>query len=177
LLLAYQGPAGWWAVDGYNARNVIHFEPGLFNLDSYGDLMAAYYYDGDTTRFHVFRSTGSALVYTGPAGWWSSTGYPLPKETITDTAQGDSVLADLSQNYPNPFNPTTTISYTIPEASHVRLEIFNILGQLVEPLVDDNQAAGEHSVQWNASQYATGVYFYRFTVGNETKTKKMLLIK
>lgn len=70
---------------------------------------------------------------------------------------------DLAQNYPNPFNPSTTISYAVAELSHVRLEIFNTIGQSVGVLVDRELAAGQHQVQFNALTLPSGVYFYRLT--------------
>ena len=83
----------------------------------------------------------------------------------------------LSQNYPNPFNPVTTIAYTLPEAARVKVEVYNLLGQLMEVLVDSEQQAGYHRVLWDASDTATGVYFYRLTSDSFTATKRMVLMK
>ena len=91
----------------------------------------------------------------------------------------------LSQNYPNPFNPSTTIQFGLPNASYVKLKIFNILGQEVATLINENRDAGQHSVQWNAHGLASGVYFYRLSAhqmdAKQTtdfvQIKKLLLIK
>jgi hypothetical protein len=83
----------------------------------------------------------------------------------------------LSQNYPNPFNPTTTISYNLPQAAEVKLEIFNILGQCVQTLVDERQSAGEHSVLWTSSGFSSGIYLYRLQTAEATVTRKMVLLK
>ncbi len=83
----------------------------------------------------------------------------------------------LNQNYPNPFNPVTTIKYSLPDASDVSLDIYDILGRKVITLVDEYQPAGYHQAVWNADQYATGMYFYKIKAGDFTKTKKMLLLK
>jgi hypothetical protein len=83
----------------------------------------------------------------------------------------------LSQNYPNPFNPSTTISFDLPEANHVRLDIFNVLGQKVETLVDQNMPAGTHEVEWYSTNAASGVYFYRLEAGTYQQTKKMMYLK
>jgi methionine-rich copper-binding protein CopC len=83
----------------------------------------------------------------------------------------------LSQNYPNPFNPSTNISFALPEANHVRLDIYNVLGQKVETLLDENMPAGNHEVEWHASTAASGVYFYRLEAGTFSETKKMMYLK
>ncbi|MFH1686623.1 MAG: LamG-like jellyroll fold domain-containing protein [bacterium] len=84
---------------------------------------------------------------------------------------------ELDQNYPNPFNPVTRIGFSLPEAGAVRLEIFNIVGQRVTALVDDVLEAGHHQATWDASDQASGVYFYRITSGQGVDSKKMLLLK
>lgn len=83
----------------------------------------------------------------------------------------------LDQNYPNPFNPTTTISYQLPEASTVTLTVFNIAGQEVALLIDGQVNAGFHTIQWDASDMASGIYFYRIKAGNFTDMKRMVVIK
>jgi photosystem II stability/assembly factor-like uncharacterized protein len=82
----------------------------------------------------------------------------------------------LAQNFPNPFNATTTIRYELPRASTVSLKIFNVLGQLVETLVNESKGSGSFRVQWNAS-VPSGVYFCRMQAGTFTGTKKLLLLK
>ena len=89
----------------------------------------------------------------------------------------------LANNYPNPFNPATTIKYALPEASQVRLEVFNVVGQVVSTLVDNHQNAGRYVVQWDATNdqghsLSSGIYFYRLQAGGEfLEVKKMLLLK
>ncbi len=83
----------------------------------------------------------------------------------------------LEQNYPNPFNPTTTIRFGLLNAAFVTLKIFNLLGQEVATLVNEKREAGQHSVQWNARDLASGVYFYRLLAGSFLETKKLILIK
>ena len=90
-----------------------------------------------------------------------------------------------SQNYPNPFNPSTVIGYQVPVNRSVTLKIYNLLGQEVATLVNGTQSAGSYSVVWNASQFASGVYFYKMQVrqadgmqaGSFTATKRLVLLK
>lgn len=93
------------------------------------------------------------------------------------------VTFKLSQNYPNPFNPSTTLSYGLPTRSHVKLQVYNLLGQVVADLVNNEQAAGWNQVAWNAN-VASGLYFYRLEAVSVTDpgkrfvdVKKMILLK
>jgi len=83
----------------------------------------------------------------------------------------------LFQNYPNPFNPSTTIEFSIPKAEHVTLKIYNLLGQEVATLVSNELDHGTHSYTWDASDFASGIYYYKMQAGSFVKTKKLLLIK
>ncbi len=83
----------------------------------------------------------------------------------------------LNQNYPNPFNPTTEISFSLPEASTIVLEVFNINGQKVDLLASGSFTSGNHTVTWDATNKPSGIYFYRLTAGENIVTKKMLLMK
>jgi hypothetical protein len=104
------------------------------------------------------------------------------------TAGGKSITAvhtpssvptsfSLSQNYPNPFNPSTTINFSIAKTSNVRLTVYNVLGQKVATLVDGNMEVGEHSAVFDASKFASGIYFYRLDAGEFSSVKKMILLK
>jgi hypothetical protein len=92
------------------------------------------------------------------------------------------VSARLDQNYPNPFNPTTLISYQIPSSAHVKLTVYNLLGQQLALLVDEQQQAGAHQVVWDARSLPTGLYVYelRSTTADGAHTslrRTMLLLK
>jgi hypothetical protein len=83
----------------------------------------------------------------------------------------------LNQNYPNPFNPTTQIQFSLPSAENVRLDVFNTVGQLVATVASGSYAAGEHTVNFDASALSSGLYVYRLQTGSLTLTKKMTLVK
>jgi hypothetical protein len=83
----------------------------------------------------------------------------------------------LSQNYPNPFNPTTKISFALPKSSFAKLVVFDALGREMETLVNQQLNAGTYSVDFNASNFPSGVYFYNLTAGNFVSNKKMILVK
>ncbi|PJA97032.1 MAG: hypothetical protein CO129_03370, partial [Ignavibacteriales bacterium CG_4_9_14_3_um_filter_34_10] len=88
----------------------------------------------------------------------------------------------LFQNYPNPFNPSTTIKYSIPnnmksEMSNVKIVVFDILGNVVATLVNENKAAGNYEVKFDGSNLSSGVYFYKLQSGSFVQTKKFLLMK
>lgn len=83
----------------------------------------------------------------------------------------------LAQNYPNPFNPETQISYSLPTAGNIVLEVYSILGQKISTLVSTSQQAGDYSVRFDASSLASGMYIYRLGFNNQVQIKKMVLLK
>ncbi len=83
----------------------------------------------------------------------------------------------LQQNYPNPFNPSTEINFTIPKAGNVTLKVYNALGQEVATIVNGFKEAQTYNVKFDASNLSTGVYFYTLKTGDQSITKKMLLLK
>jgi photosystem II stability/assembly factor-like uncharacterized protein len=116
-------------------------------------------------------------IYIGTQdGVWKR---PL-KEVITSIDNVKNIKPDqfeLSQNYPNPFNPSTKIKYSIAKEGRVKLTIYNSIGRKVATLVDQNKPAGNYSVQFNKSNFASGIYLYRLESGNYSYVKKFMLIK
>lgn len=103
----------------------------------------------------------------------------LERGTITsnDEEFGTPMNFVLEQNYPNPFNPSTTIKFALPTTSNVTLTVYNMLGQKVSTLINDKMNAGFHSVPFDASNLASGMYIYRIEAASFSSVKKMLLIK
>ncbi len=104
----------------------------------------------------------------------------LDVTTAIGDLPGDDLLPReyaLAQNYPNPFNPTTVIQYSLRETNHTRLSVYNIAGQEVARLVDGMQEAGAHTINFDAAGMPSGMYFYRLTSGDFSKTAKMVLLK
>ena len=129
----------------------------------------------------------AVIVYdlSGNESWYSNEVFATtnPSSRVETSVALFPNQYELGQNYPNPFNPTTTIRYGLPMQSHLKIKIYNILGQIVADLVNTEQAAGWNQVVWN-SNVSSGIYFYRIEatgVGDATKhfidTKKMLLLK
>jgi len=104
------------------------------------------------------------------AGWFDELNRP-------DISNGLPTEFALLGNAPNPFNSSTSIRYALPEDAEVRLELYNILGQKVTTLVNGRVEAGSHTVTWDASNYSSGIYFYKLTADNNVFTKRMTLLK
>ncbi|RLI60873.1 MAG: hypothetical protein DRO67_08590 [Candidatus Asgardarchaeum californiense] len=113
-------------------------------------------------------------------GWLTADYGRIAKYTwITDVDNDITNVNEflLKQNYPNPFNPTTTIKYDIREISFVSLKAYDVLGSEITTLVNEEKPVGTYEVVFNASQYPSGIYFYRLQTGNFVETKKMILLK
>ncbi|MEW5993879.1 MAG: T9SS type A sorting domain-containing protein [Candidatus Zixiibacteriota bacterium] len=149
---------------------------GVFSIDSLGvevidfgghagtmlDVEGSVLATSDGSSIHLYYLTAEARPTPEPP--------PLP------------ITFELAQNYPNPFNSATKIEYSLPAASKIRIVVYNILGQQVKTLIDTEQEAGKHTVVWNGTdgsgdEVASGVYFYRLTVGNRVSSKKMMMLK
>jgi hypothetical protein len=117
-------------------------------------------------------------ITTGPAltaqTWVYVDTMTVGVETVNSNIPEEYIL---KQNYPNPFNPTTTINFSIPEASFVWLKVFNSLGQEIETLVAKELNAGNYKYDWNAKNFTSGIYFYTLQTEGLIETKKMILLK
>jgi hypothetical protein len=111
---------------------------------------------------------------------WGDPSIILNYSTVTSVDNGITTIPNefsLRQNYPNPFNPSTRISWQSPVSSHQSIKVFDILGNEIRTLVDEYKSAGTYEVEFNASGLSSGVYFYKLTSGNYSKTMKMMLVR
>lgn len=176
------------SVDGKPANNVAAFDghrwsplgtgvtapfraTGIFGTSTHIKAMQEYKGDLYMGGFFLFAGGNPSSCIAR----WSNKRSP-DKPTNDD----DRLLPNqfyLSQNHPNPFNPTTQISFYLAQADHVKIEIFNINGRKVTTLTDRIYEAGGHTITWDASDYASGIYFYKLTTNHYTSSKKMVLLK
>ena len=104
----------------------------------------------------------------------------IQSEVVTSVDEnGNTIITnyELFQNYPNPFNPSTVIRYNLPEPGLVNIKIFDVLGNEITTLLNDEKNAGSHTVEFNAGNFASGVYFYKISSGSFVSIKKMMLLK
>jgi hypothetical protein len=138
-----------------------------------------------TYRFNSGPNTEVYLAigtYVNNAASWKLDGFKVYKSLSGATAveKEQGTIPDeyaLSQNYPNPFNPSTTIKFSLPEASNVDLKVYDALGNIVENLADGSYSAGVYEINFNAQNISSGVYFYRLKTNNFLQTRKLMLLK
>ncbi len=118
-----------------------------------------------------------AVIITRTFSQWQSTLAKAQSSNKATLSISKDFKYQLNQNYPNPFNPSTNISYSIPKSEFISLIVYNVLGEKVKTLVNEVQPAGEHMVNFNADNLASGMYIYKITVGNFVRTMKMTLLK
>ena len=160
--------------------------PGFVsNVTDAGVLVAWFAQDGKPVQFDANEAIVTVTL-ADKATNNSSITVESELADITGTAVNiDLALAvkviptvfELSQNYPNPFNPSTQINYSLPQSGMVTLSVYNLLGQEVAGLVNEQKEAGTYITTWNAQNCPSGIYFYRLTAGSNTMTRKLLLLR
>jgi len=162
--------------------------PGAYmmtNFDLFGwSPGSAYTLDGGQTWNVIDYQSHGRNDFVSPTVGWSGggndslykyTGIPLPVEDGSISTLPDQF--GLEQNYPNPFNPSTTIKYSIYITEFVTLKVYDVLGNEVATLVNEEKPAGSYEVHFNAAELSSGIYFYELQTGNFVGTKKMILLK
>jgi hypothetical protein len=157
-------------------RNMSQTVPGSAPAGNYTYIM----YGGNYTSGLVYDQSSFNFVKQGVANnnangaTWETLGWDDEISGMTQAVPDEFALY---QNHPNPFNPVTSISYALPTDTYVHLAVYNTLGQQMAVLVDGWQSAGYKSVSLDASNWSSGVYFYRLEAGEFKSMKKMALIK
>jgi len=154
----------------YRSENGVYFDSihttSSSSLTDTTVVLGKRYYYFVTTLFNQWESNPSDTVQA-------------IVEAITSLAKMDEFPSTfrLRQNYPNPFNPRTIISYELPISDYIELSIYNLLGQKVAILVSEKQSAGYYQVEWDATGFSSGVYFYHLQTNNFSQILKMILVK
>jgi spore coat protein A len=136
------------------------------------EMMRPYAVNADGPAGRLEAPPYPGYNFTHPFDGFARRGGNAPSEPVAIPAS-----FVLSQNYPNPFNARTLIQYSLPQATHVSLDIYDILGRKVRNLVDSDQEPGQFQVSVNAGDFASGVYFYKLQAGDFSETKRMSLLK
>jgi len=173
---------GW--KQNLNTTNTALF---IFKLNSLGDTLWTEYYDGyswDEGRFIIetqdmgFILTGSSASYT--THYWDLWVIKTDTNGMVLSTDFKPLILNryfLNQNYPNPFNLSTKIKYTLTKTEKVKIEVFNLLGQRIETLLNKQMPAGSNEIEFTAKDLPSGVYLYRIETNNFKQTKKMILLK
>jgi len=169
--------------DGYDAS----FDTGWLNAYNSSTPGDSTLYRTHTVNLHNTFSAGDQILvrfrlYADGyvTGWgWTIDNLKIQENWIVSVDESGSIVRtfQLKQNYPNPFNPSTTFEFSIPKAEYVSLKIYNMLGQELATIVEGNLKSGNHSYIWNASDFASGVYFYKIQTAEFQQVKKLILIK
>ena len=178
---------GGFVWTGYRKMSTFIQDLWVVKTDAYGNTQASKTYGGTFNsigRCINSKDDGSLIItgnyyneVTNTRDIWLLNFDP----TISDVERDDDKKIPneifLKQNYPNPFNPVTTIEFGIPESRYVILAVYNLLGEQLEVLVNENLSSGNYSVTWYAKDLPSGLYLCRLVAGNYVATKKMILIK
>lgn len=185
----------WLSVDGWGTLKLPSGDYDCIRIRE--DVVSTNYLLSDTTLIPIGFESWIAYIWVSPdyfellsvqsqfgnmdPNFTSAQGLTMIDivTSIEDESPAPGVISEfyLEQNYPNPFNPITQIRFAIPKSSMVSLTIYNALGQVVETLVSGQLSAGEHQVQWHATDQPSGIYYYRIDAGEFSETKKAILLK
>ena len=139
-----------------------------------GGVISGSTYRISSTAGQTFIGSIQSSNYRKQVGFWRPAQLLTPVEQLLDLIP---LEYRLDQNYPNPFNPVTNIRFTLKERSHATLVVYNLLGQKVATLIEQELGAGEYVAQFDPNTLATGIYVYRLTTTNFVQSRRMLLLK
>ena len=171
---------GWVNITPLDQRFISNYGPFQLRKDQPVDIILAYLIG---RGYDALNSITVARNITNTAKDYYATNFSGTFTSVSNKNNAVIKSFSLEQNYPNPFNPNTRIKYTLPVDSHIKLIIYNTIGQVVKILANENQTIGTHEIDFNVSSLASGVYFYTLQSNsidgrlNYTNTKKMILLK
>ena len=178
------GPSCRWVGylnDGANGTFYVATSTGLYSTSNLNGSSTVWAQEGSSTIGDMVcpmvvtrQSDGLVAVATHGAGIYSAKQTAVGVESETSNIPTSYTL---NQNYPNPFNPSTKINFTLPTQNNVKLTVYDITGKEVKELVNGEFSAGEHTVDFNAANLASGAYIYRIQAGNFVESKKMVVLK
>jgi hypothetical protein len=158
------GGSTMWTPNGVAVSTAQYSQIGVTLIgDGHGGAILAWM---DYRRVTYLDIYGQGIDSTGTLGTTTSVEEKIHLETFL-----------LEQNYPNPFNPTTSIQYVVANRQFVSLKVYDVLGNEISTLVNEEKSAGNYQVSFNASQLSSGIYFYKINSGNFSATKKMILMR
>ena len=184
-------------VDGFTTTNVISVNSN-YSIEGNNIFIQVEVYQGMWTIVGYFYSennigtltTGNynvtANVNYYQQDWygnWILIGYQIGSINFNvvmfgvEDENNSSIITGLFQNYPNPFSNKTSIRYSLPKPGFVKIQVFNIRGQLIETIVDKFMPSGCHTVEWNSKETTSGIYFYKLSTEDETFIKKIIIMK
>ena len=153
-----------------NWGNYSHCIKLFFDIPQFVDEEVFYSFAPEMGIIEMYGGDGPQLLLDSASIIGSPTG-------IIYEQQSSSNLFELTQNYPNPFNPNTKIKYSIPHNCFVSLKVYDLLGNQITTLVNEEKSSGKYEVEFNARNLSSGIYFYRIKAGNFVGTKKLILLK
>jgi len=163
----------------FNSHNDIYlgkFSGGIYNSINSGNSWTENNSGLTNLNVTALATDSNGFIYAGTSG----SGVFKSDNTITNNIIDNEVSVnsfELLQNYPNPFNPTTNLEYRISKFEFVTLKIYDVLGNEVAILVNENQKAGSYKINFNGSKFPSGIYIYKLTVNGISQNKKMILLK
>lgn len=181
-----------WNYKGFNTEEIVSiegyddvvfvgiidiFSDGVFVSTNRGNTWSDYSTGLPNNGTPYSLAIADSVLFVGLRGYsaWNTSA------VVTDVPDPGKMIipADyvLSQNFPNPFNPTTKIEYNVPELSFVILKVYDVLGNEIGTLVNEEKPIGRYKVEFNATTLPSGIYFYRLQAGNFVETKKMVLLR
>jgi len=177
---------GWWVSSSNRCTNtpyIISHQNGIdtVRVDQTKDgsawvKLGTYTFSTDSNNFVMITDQGKLGNYVVADAIKIISYDPA---VVTDVEEEQNMITEykLYQNYPNPFNPSTTITFSLPQNSKVSLKVYDILGNLITTLLNDEKAEGFHKIKFNSANLSSGIYFYKLEAGNYMKTEKMIILK